>query len=260
MYHLKVDKQGALPIYLQIRNHLVAEIIAGRLQPGEKIPSAFVLSKQMGVSKMTVLHALGDLKRTGYLFSSHGKGTYVSQTRKLEPDLRSIWGFTEAFQAQGYIVNSQLIHFDQRKADPGAAKALEIPAGSPIFHLTRKRLLNKQPVGIETTNLAVEDAPGLDLFDWNIESLYSVLKTHYGLEPVCGCNYIEATGADEATARLLSISRNAPVLATERISCLANHRPIEFVQSLYRADLMRFKVEMSSENPIKILAPKIGQI
>jgi DNA-binding transcriptional regulator YhcF (GntR family) len=64
MYHFRVDKLSAQPIYLQIRNYLVAEILAGRLQPGEKIPSANELSKQMGVSKMTVLHALGDLNRT----------------------------------------------------------------------------------------------------------------------------------------------------------------------------------------------------
>ena len=260
MYHYEIDKLSAKPIYLQIRDHLLADIDEGRLQPGQKIPSANDLSRQMGVSKMTVLQALRELNRMGRLFSSRGKGTYVSNNQKLEPDLRSVWGFTETFQAQGYKTGSQLIHFERILADATTAEALEVSVGTAIFRMMRKRLLNEQPVGIETTHLTEADVPGLDEYDWNTESLYTVLKTHYDLEPVCGRNYIEAAAADEPIARQLSIPKNTPVLATERISCLSNHHPIEYVRSFYRADLMRLKVEMSSDNPMNILTSKLGQI
>ena len=258
MYHFSIDKQNAKPIYLQIKDHLLKEIDEGRLQPGQKIPSANDLSKQMGVSKVTVLQALRELNHMGRLFSSHGKGTYVSQTRKLEPDFRSVWGFTETFRAQGYKTSSQLISFDLLRADAWIAESLEVPAGTKVYRIVRTRLLNDQPVGVETTHLVESDVPGLDQFDWNGASLYSVLKSQYGIEPVCGRNYIEAAGADETIARLLSVSKNTPVLATERISCVANNHPVEFVRSFYRADLMRLKVEMFNDNPMNILASKMG--
>jgi GntR family transcriptional regulator len=260
MYHLVVDKHSAKPIYLQIIDFLIAEIDGGRLQPGQKIPSANDLSKQMGVSKLTVLQALRELNRMGRVFSSVGKGTYVSHARKLETDLRRVWGFTETFKAQGFKPGSQLISFERIYANALTAAALEVPVGTPIFRIARTRLLNDRPVGVETTHLVVADVPGLDQYDWNTESLYVVLKNKYELEPVCGRNYIEATAADEATARLLSIPKKSPLLVAERISCLANQHPVEFVRSFYRADLMRFKVEMTSDHPMNILAAKMEQV
>jgi GntR family transcriptional regulator len=259
MYHFTIDKNDAKPIYLQIEDYLLREMDDGRLQPGQKIPSANDLSREMGVSRMTVLQALRELTHKGRLFSSVGKGTYVSQSEKLETDMRSVWGFTETFQAQGFKVNSQLINLDHIKADATIAKALGVNEGTPIFRLSRKRLLNDQPVGIETVHLNELEIAGLDQHDWNVESLYEVLREEYGIEPVCGRNYIEAAAADENIARLLCISKNTPVLATSRISCLANQKPVEYVMAYYRSDLIRFKADVTSE-PSMNLSTKVKDI
>jgi GntR family transcriptional regulator len=259
MYHFAIDKNDAKPIYLQIEGYLLKEMDEGRLQPGQKIPSANDLSQEMGVSRMTVLQALRELTHMGRLFSSVGKGTYVSQTNKLETDLRSLWGFTENFRSQGFKVSSQLINLDHIKADAVLAKALEIPEGTPIIRMERKRLLNDQPVGIETVHLSEIGVPGLEQHDWNVESLYVVLREQFGVEPVCGRNYIEAAAANENIARLLCIPKNTPVLATSRISCLANQKPVEYVIAYYRSDLIRFKAEVLSE-PTMNLSSKIGQV
>ena len=258
MYHFTIDKNDAKPIYLQIEDYLLKEMDEGRLQPGQKIPSANDLSREMGVSRMTVLQALRELTHMGRLFSSVGKGTYVAQSDKLETDMRSVWGFTETFREQGFKVSSQLVNLDHIKADVMLARALEVAEGAPIFRMERKRSLNDQPVGIETVHLSEINVPGLDQHDWNVESLYSVLREQYGLGPVCGRNYIEAAAADEYIARMLCIPKNTPVLATSRISCLPSQKPIEYVMAFYRSDLIRFKVEIISE-PAMNLSPKIGQ-
>ena len=259
MYHFTIDKNSAKPIYLQIEDYLLKEMDEGRLQPGQKIPSANDLSREMGVSRMTVLQALRELTHMGRLFSSVGKGTYVSQQEKLETDMRSVWGFTETFTAQGFKVSSQLISSNHIVADAVLAKALEVPEGTPIFRMERKRLLNDQPVGLEIVHLSELDVPGIDQHDWNVESLYEVLREQYGKEPICGRNYIEAMAADEEIARLLCITKNTPVLATSRISCLANQKPVEYVTAFYRSDLIRFKADVVTE-PTMNLSSKIGTI
>lgn len=260
MYHFRVDKLNARPIYLQIKDGLIAAIERGELRPGQKIPSARDLSDQMGVSRMTVLQAIRELTHQGKLFSVTGKGTFVGHAEKLEPNIRTVWGFTDTFRAEGYKTGSQLILFDVVNADAHAAEALQVSENTSLYRLARKRLLNDQPVGIETTHLVRSDVPGLEQFDWNKESLYTVLRQHYGLDPVCGRNYIEAAAADDITARLLSIPKNTPVLSTERITCLHNLHPVELVHSFYRADRMRLLVEMTSENPINMLSTKLEQV
>jgi len=260
MYHFEVDKSNARPIYIQIKDSLIAAIEQGQLKPGQKIPSASDLSEQMGVSRMTVLQAFRELTRQGRLFSVTGKGTFIGHLEKLEPNVQTVWGFTDTFRAQGFKTGSQLIDFGLLEADASMAQALQVPEKTILYRLIRKRLLNDQPVGVETSHLIQAEVPGLEMFDWNTVSLYLILRDHYELNLICGVNYIEAAAADEKIARLLSIRKNTPVLATERITCLANNRPIELVRSYYRADSMKLKVEMTSENPMSLLSSKMERV
>jgi len=257
MYYFEVDKTNSRPIYLQIRDKLLAAIETGMLLPGQKIPSARDLSEQMGVSRMTVLQALRDLTQQGRLYTVAGKGTFVALPEKLEPNLRTVWGFTETFDTADMRPSSRLISFDTIPADAKAATFLQTEEGAPLVRIMRVRQLNDQPVGVETTHLIQADFAGLADYDWNTESLYVVLRNRYGLELVGGCNYIEAAAAPDDIAHLLAIPRNAPVLATERVAYTADLRPIELVFGYYRGDRMRMKVEMIHENPGNILSTKL---
>ncbi|HEY9089314.1 MAG TPA: GntR family transcriptional regulator [Anaerolineaceae bacterium] len=257
MYHFAVDKASSRPIYLQIRDQLLAAIEVGLLQPGQKIPSARDLSEQMDVSRMTVLQALRDLTQQGHLYSVAGKGTFVSIPEKLDPNLRSVWGFTETFHSTELRPSSQLVALESIPADQVIADALQVPEKTLIIRIARLRLLNQQPVGFETTHLAQVNFPGLETYDWNQESLYTVLSNRYGVHLVGGCNYIEALPAPETIARHLQIPEHTPVLATQRIACTADLRPVELVYGYYRGDRMRFKVDMVHDNPLNILTSKL---
>lgn len=257
MYYFEVDKSNSRPIYLQIRDKLLAAMETGLLLPGQKIPSARDLSEQMAVSRMTVLQALRELTQQGRLYTVAGKGTFVALPEKLEPNLHTAWGFTETFDTDDMRPSSRLISFDTLPADAKSAAALQTTEGTPLVRIARLRLLNDQPVGLETTHLIQATFHELAEYDWNKESLYGILRTHYGLELVGGCNYIEAISAPDNVAQLLAIPKHAPVLATERIAYTANLRPIELVFAYYRGDRMRMKVEMRHENPVNILSTKL---
>jgi GntR family transcriptional regulator len=58
---MEIHKDSAKPIYLQIKDQLVADIDQGMYVPGDKIPSARELSRQFNVNRMTVLQALREL-------------------------------------------------------------------------------------------------------------------------------------------------------------------------------------------------------
>ncbi|MGC9199062.1 MAG: PLP-dependent aminotransferase family protein [Acidobacteriaceae bacterium] len=62
-----------------LRNALRDEILAGRIQPGSRLPSSRELARQYHLSRATILAALEELQAEGYLEGRRGSGTYVSQ-------------------------------------------------------------------------------------------------------------------------------------------------------------------------------------
>ena len=57
---------------------LRADVLAGRLRSGSRLPATRDLARQYGLSRGTVVNAFEGLKSEGYLHGSRGSGTYVS--------------------------------------------------------------------------------------------------------------------------------------------------------------------------------------
>lgn len=63
--------------YMTVLDALAAEIKAGKIKPGEKIPSEADLVQRFGVARMTARRAVGVLRERGLVRTEWGKGTYV---------------------------------------------------------------------------------------------------------------------------------------------------------------------------------------
>ena len=85
------------PIYEQISSQIKAQIIAGKLSPGEALPSIRALAKDLKISVIT--RAYDELEADGFLYTVAGKGCFVAeknldlvreqQQRELEDHLRA---------------------------------------------------------------------------------------------------------------------------------------------------------------------------
>lgn len=69
---------GAL--YEQIIEGIQREISAGRLRPGDALPSIRQLATDLMVSVITVKRAYEELERGGILYRRQGLGTFVAET------------------------------------------------------------------------------------------------------------------------------------------------------------------------------------
>jgi GntR family transcriptional regulator len=67
--------------------HLVA---AGRLAPGEEVPSIRALAEQLTINPNTVARAYLELEHTGIVTKRNGTGTFVSEVRALMPQREKI--------------------------------------------------------------------------------------------------------------------------------------------------------------------------
>ncbi len=67
------------PIYDQIYAQLKTQIIAGKLQPGEALPSIRALAKDLKISVITTKRAYDELEAEGFLYTIAGKGCFVAE-------------------------------------------------------------------------------------------------------------------------------------------------------------------------------------
>jgi GntR family transcriptional regulator of arabinose operon len=65
------------PKYQQILENIKSDILSGRYQPGQKLPSEAALLKRFGASRITVGRALRELQQAGLVQRRKGSGTYV---------------------------------------------------------------------------------------------------------------------------------------------------------------------------------------
>ena len=76
MIHL--DYRDARPIYTQITDAFRAQIAAGVLQKGDKLPSVRELAVQLSINPNTIQRAYNELEGEGYIYSVPGKGSFAS--------------------------------------------------------------------------------------------------------------------------------------------------------------------------------------
>lgn len=73
-----ISNSSFTPIYEQIKNQIIGQIMAGELNEGDAIPSIRSLARDIKISVMTIKKAYDELENEGYIKSVQGKGTFVA--------------------------------------------------------------------------------------------------------------------------------------------------------------------------------------
>ena len=71
------------PIYLQIIERVQMDIITGRYQPGDKLPSVRDLAQEAAVNPNTMQKALSELQRSGLIYSQRTSGRFITEDKEL---------------------------------------------------------------------------------------------------------------------------------------------------------------------------------
>lgn len=71
------------PIYLQIIERVQMDIITGRYQPGDKLPSVRALAQEATVNPNTMQKALSELERSGLIYSQRTSGRFITEDKEL---------------------------------------------------------------------------------------------------------------------------------------------------------------------------------
>lgn len=74
----KIDRPRRLPD--EVAKNISSAIEAGRLKPGDRLPTEQALSGQFGVARTVVREAISLLKYDGVIYARQGVGAFVSET------------------------------------------------------------------------------------------------------------------------------------------------------------------------------------
>ncbi|NRD78246.1 GntR family transcriptional regulator [Bacillus sp. BRMEA1] len=237
-----INKNSPIPIYYQLEEHIKMLIEKGELKPGDALPPEREYAEKYQISRMTVRQAFTHLVTEGYLYRLQGKGTYVAE-RKIEQLLQGLTSFTEDMKARGLEPGSQLIRFEIHPASAQMAEQLAISQSDPVYEIERIRLADGVPMALETTYLSANLISGLTEEIVN-QSIYAYIENTLKLQIDHASQIIESSIAGQAEAKLLKVSKGAPVMHIQRNSFMNDGTPVELVKSIYRADRYKFMIQM----------------
>ncbi|MFC4099551.1 MocR-like pyridoxine biosynthesis transcription factor PdxR [Paenibacillus xanthanilyticus] len=82
-----IDDASDVPVYMQLYGYIKAQINAGQLRPGEKLPSVRLLASLLGRSRTPIALAYDQLAAEGYAVSRPRSGLFVADLAIHSPEI-----------------------------------------------------------------------------------------------------------------------------------------------------------------------------
>jgi GntR family transcriptional regulator len=230
-----VSAESPVPLYHQVESDLRRLIEAGALPPGTTVPPETLLSETYDVSRHTVRKAMARLVDDDLVERRAGRGTFVAPQAE-QARFYLDRSFTQQMADMGQAAASRVLSAETGTIDETAPEALRARRGAPCLRLSRIRLGDAEPIGLQHSTIVTEACPDLARHDFSSASLYATLAHEYGLRIGEIEHTITAAVAGDRQAERLDIAPGAPLLVVHTTALLVSGPVIEHTTSYYRAD------------------------
>jgi len=233
-----LNRDSSIPLYFQLKQHLLDKIESGRWKVGELIPGDIELQRLYGVSRTTVRQALSELSVEGRVDRSRGRGTFVTQP-KLSHGAQIGHTLSDSIRARGLHPGWRVLGFGMVPAPRSVALNLQVEPGTPVFWSSRLRLAEGEPIGHLVAHAAVRDGE-IEPTSLGEGPSLAYLAADNRLTEARADRFIEAIAAEEGEAALLGVEVAAPMLLVQRLLLTAAARPLEDFRGIYRGDRFQY--------------------
>lgn len=233
-----------VPLYQLLERQLREDIGAGRLVPGDRLPSEPELARSHGMARMTARRAVEGLVHDGLVIRRRGRGTFVSEPRLSYP-AASFISFSRTMNALGHTVITSLLNFELIGAEREIAEGLQIPEGTPILLVRRLRNVDGEPVAIHASFMDASFLDALRASDLLVKPISDAMERATGVRVTSSRDYLEGSTASIGEAELLRIEVGSPVQIVSGVAYSEDRRPVLATRAWYRADRFRFAIGMS---------------
>jgi GntR family transcriptional regulator len=233
----------------------LCELLRERIRSGHygeegRLPSEFVLVRELGVSRTRLRAALEILRNEGTLTRKRGHGTFAAG-RRLVHRPRRVRGFAATVAARHLSVTREVLSASTWAMDPLTADDFGVAPGTPMHVVERLTRLNGEPFSLAAyvvrgdlaPGLLTEEFRGLDMRDWlatsSVVPLTSVDVT------------IEAVAADARAAAHLRCAEGTPLLRMNRHFLVTNDELLAFGSATMRGDRFTYQ---AARQPLDLAA------
>jgi GntR family transcriptional regulator len=220
-----LDKNSAIPVYMQLKNILKGAIVNGDIGLNEMIPSETQLAEKYQITRTTVRRAIAELAQENLVRKEHGKGTFVC----LRPVSYSMWNFssfTDYVRKRGKTPVSKML----------SGEAVQVEGGK-YFRLERARGVQEDGqilfLTVDTSLIPLDLFPGIMGFDFERRSLWDVMRREYGITPSIVELSVTPHMVDQRIARVFGKKEHTPLLMVKGFVMSEDNVQIERVQVIY---------------------------
>ncbi|MGG0740891.1 GntR family transcriptional regulator [Niallia taxi] len=134
--------------YQMVASDLEHDILQGKFQANEKLPTEEELMRKFQVSRNTIRRALNILADQGYVYQVQGSGLFLREfSRPGCITIRKMQGLTK--ELAGHDMSSQIIDLSLIKANEELAKKMRCAPGDSLYFIKRLRFVNGEPLVLE---------------------------------------------------------------------------------------------------------------
>lgn len=231
----------------QVGATLTAEIDAGAIAPGTRLPADTALAERFGVNRHTVRRALQDLQAQGLLRSEKGRGTFVVDD-VVPYRLGARTRFSQNLLQSHRVPGRRLLSVAQETAQGAVARQLAVPDGAPLVATVTVSDADGLPIGH-----AHSWFPAARLPDIAAEVAARATAARFSFTEVlraCGVpdyrrqlTLITARPASADELRHLRMPRGEGVLETESVDVDPAGQPVLYARTAFRAARVQFVLE-----------------
>lgn len=238
---MQIDKMSRIPLYCQLMEILIHEIQT-HMKEEDQLPSEREICEKYNVSRATVRQAMQEMEQEGYIYRSHGKGTFVAP-QKVNQDLLRFYSFTEEMKKLGKEPSSKVLKFEVTDSDKKVSRKLAVKENSKVYKILRLRLADDKPMMIETTYLPYDRFPGMTREELEKTAMYDVFTQRFSANITSAKEVFQSVTTNLEEAKYLQVSKEVPSLKIERYT-FENDRIIEYTISIARGDKFEYCITL----------------
>jgi len=206
----------AVPLYVQLKEHVLQNIRSGEWRSGERVPSEHDLVRTFKVSRMTANRALRELMRSGVVSRIAGVGTFVGDLKAAAHPLQ-IRNIAQEIRDRGHRHRALPVMLERILADETVRGRLGMSAaGQHVFHSLIVHFENDVALQAEDRYVNPLIAPDYLAADFTAVTPYEYLMEVAPLQRVE--HVVRAVQPEARVRELLKLGPREPALLIERVT------------------------------------------
>ncbi|WP_017727378.1 GntR family transcriptional regulator [Halalkalibacterium ligniniphilum] len=234
---IKADQR---PLYLQVIDKIKQDIETNIYKEGQKLPSEFELSKQLGISRATLREALRLLEEEGVVIRRHGVGTFVHSKPLFSAGIEELYSVSDMIVQANMKPGTIFLSSQIKEATEDDLRKFNDEGLEEMLVIERVRTADGVPVVYCEDKIPSEYIKHQSVHE--IKSIFRYLEEESDRTITHAVTYIEPIGFHETISEILECDPETSLLLLKQVHYDQTEQPLLYSLNYFRADKFKFHV------------------